>query len=127
MSTEQPKESDNEYINRILAELEADPAKAEHVARLLQPREKSTVKSYEVKVRHTMTCRLCDNVYHESYRVPYKQHMAKGAGTEQVEQVNYEHKVETCHDCHSRLIEMGPDRAITRAIDRIRTLSRGGS
>lgn len=119
--------SDKSDISKIIQQLESNPEAASAVARLLQPKPStSKVESYQVKVRHTISCKLCSNVYVESYSALYKQHMAKGSDTAKVEHVHYEHETQTCHDCRERLSEMPRIEVIVRAIERIRILSRGG-
>ena len=124
--------SNADDITKIIEQLSSDPSKAAAVAKLLAPKPKpSRTESYEVKVVHTLSCKLCGNVYTESYNAPYKQHMAKGKDTSKVDTVNYTHEVETCHDCPGRIETQVLDNSkrqvlIRHILDRIRTLSRGG-
>ncbi len=105
-----------------------DPIKAAAIAKLLEPAStpKQSTEKYSVKVRHTIVCLLCDNIYVESYSAPYTQHMSKHNPPDRVEQVNYKHTTQTCHNCRERLMEIPRGDAIVKAIERIRILSRGG-
>ena len=102
-----------------------DPEKARAIVALLgdTPKPKS-VEKYDIKVRHTITCLLCDNIYVETYKSKYTQHMSRHNPADKVEQVNYEHTCEVCHNCKDRLMQMPRSDAIDKAIRRVRILSR---